>query len=111
MRHVLIDYARRRRAAKRGGGEVHVALDDQQQGADAEIFELLAVNRALDQLEAKDARLARLVECRFFGGMPDAEIAEALGVSTRTVERDWRRARAYLHTLLSTSSPAEDTAP
>ena len=111
MRHVLIDYARRRNAAKRGGGEVHVALDEATAGADAEIFELLSVNRALEQLEARDERLARLVECRFFGGMPDAEIAEALGVSTRTVERDWRRARAYLYTLLSPGSSPGDAAP
>ncbi len=111
MRHVLIDYARRRNAAKRGGGEVHLPLEESTAGADAEVFELLSVNRALEQLEARDERLARLVECRFFGGMPDAEIAEALGVSTRTVERDWRRARAHLYSLLSPETQAgSDTA-
>jgi RNA polymerase sigma factor (TIGR02999 family) len=106
MRHVLVDYARRRNAVKRGGGELHVALDEHDlAGKDDELVELLAVNEALDRLAAHDDRLARLVECRFFGGMKDAEIAEALGVSERTVWRDWQRARAYLFTLLK-SPPA-----
>ena len=111
MRHVLIDYARSRNTAKRGGGEIRVELDETKSGADAEIFELLSVNQALEQLEARDARLARLVECRFFGGMPESEIAEALGVSTRTVERDWKRARAYLHTVLASAGPDGDADP
>jgi RNA polymerase sigma factor (TIGR02999 family) len=106
MRHVLVDYARRRNAVKRGGGELHVALDEHDlAGKDDDLVELLAVNEALDRLAAHDDRLARLVECRFFGGMKDAEIAEALGVSERTVWRDWQRARAYLFTLLK-SPPA-----
>jgi RNA polymerase sigma factor (TIGR02999 family) len=102
MRHVLIDYARRRKATKRGGSDVRVPLDENTVGigVDEGFVELLALNRALDQLELRHERLARVVECRFFGGMPEAEIAEAFGVSTRTVERDWKRARAYLHTLL-----------
>lgn len=101
MRHVLIDHARRRKAAKRGGNDVRVPLDESRAGDAAELFELLAVNEALERLEAHDERLARVVECRFFGGLPEAEIAEALGVSTRTVERSWTRARAYLHAALS----------
>jgi RNA polymerase sigma factor (TIGR02999 family) len=105
MRHVLIDYARRRQAVKRGGAEVRVPLDENTMGTDADVFELLAVNRALDQLATRDARLVEIVECRFFGGMAEAEIAEALGVSTRTVERSWRKARAYLHTVLSADAP------
>jgi RNA polymerase sigma factor (TIGR02999 family) len=102
MRHVLIDYARRRKATKRGGSDVRVPFDENTVGigVDEGFVELLALNRALDQLELRHERLARVVECRFFGGMPEAEIAEAFGVSTRTVERDWKRARAYLHTLL-----------
>jgi RNA polymerase sigma factor (TIGR02999 family) len=100
MRHVLVDYARRRKAAKRGGGELHVELDERDAASDDNIVELLSVNEALDRLAAHDERLARLVECRFFGGMKDSEIAEALGVSERTVWRDWQRARAYLFTLL-----------
>jgi RNA polymerase sigma factor (TIGR02999 family) len=101
MRNVLVDYARRRKADKRGGSDVRVPLDENTAGADAGVFELLSVNQALEQLEARDAYLAKVVECRFFGGMPEAEIADALGVSTRTVERAWRRARSYLFTLLS----------
>lgn len=100
MRHVLVDYARRRRAAKRGGGEVHVPLEDAA-AADPSAVELLALDQALDRLSARHERLGRIVECRFFGGMSEAEIAEALGVSARTVERDWKRARAYLHTMLA----------
>jgi len=107
MRHVLVDYARRRNAAKRGGGELHVKVDERTGSADAEMFELLSVNQALDRLARQDERLARVVECRFFGGMRESEIAEALGVSERTVERDWRRARAYLFTMLATDSRAD----
>jgi RNA polymerase sigma factor (TIGR02999 family) len=106
MRHVLVDYARRRNAAKRGGGELQVDLDERTGSADAEIFELLSVNQALDRLAQQDERLARVVECRFFGGMRDSEIAEALGISERTVEREWRRARAYLFTMLAPDRPA-----
>jgi len=111
MRHVLVDYARQKKAAKRGGGELHVEIDEQAAagGGANGLLEILSVNRALEHLEARDARLARIVECRFFGGLQESEIAEALGVSTRTVERDWRRARAYLHTLLATDqAPAPD---
>ena len=107
MRHVLIDYARRRNADKRGGGELCVPLDANTSGAATELVELLALDAALEQLEVRDERLARIVECRFFGGMPEAEVAEALGVSTRTVERDWQRARAYLYTMLSPGPPTE----
>ncbi len=105
MRHVLVDYARRRQAAKRGGGEFRVPLTDDLAAAEAEAFELLAVDQALNQLAQLDERLARIVECRFFGGMSEAGIAEALDVSTRTVERDWIRARAHLFTLLGEAGP------
>lgn len=105
MRHVLVDHARRRNAAKRGGGEVRVPLDENTLGPDAELVELLTLNQALDDLATRDERLARIVECRYFGGMAEEEIAEALGVSTRTVERDWSRARAYLFTRLSPGPP------
>jgi RNA polymerase sigma factor (TIGR02999 family) len=108
MRHVLVDYARRRNAAKRGGAGVRVELDTDLAAADGEVFELLSVNRALEQLAARDERLARIVECRFFGGMREAEIAEALGLSERTIERDWRRARAYLLTMLAAGERPED---
>lgn len=107
MRHLLIDYARRKGAARRGGGEIHVQLDEARAGSDAIVIELLNLDQALDKLEERDERMARIVECRFYGGMPHSEIAEALGVSTRTVERDWRRARAYLLTVLSSTPSTE----
>jgi RNA polymerase sigma factor (TIGR02999 family) len=108
MRHVLVDYARRRKAARRGGNDVRVPLEEGTARAESELFELLAVNRALDELERHDEQLARVVECRFFGGMTDADIAEAFGVSTRTVERSWARARTYLHAVLA-HEPGEPT--
>lgn len=111
MRHVLVDHARRRRATKRGGRHLHVPLDDAMAGADAEVVELLTLDQAIERLARHDERLARIVECRFFGGMPESEIAEVLGLSTRTVERDWRRARAYLfQSLQAGTSPERDGA-
>jgi RNA polymerase sigma factor (TIGR02999 family) len=107
MRHVLVDYARRRHAAKRGGDRLHVSIDEGIAGADAEVVELLTLNQALDRLAQRDARLARIVKYRFFGGMAEAEIAEALGLSTRTIERDWKRARAYLFQSLQAIASAE----
>jgi RNA polymerase sigma factor (TIGR02999 family) len=107
MRHILVDYARQRDAAKRGGGELRVPLTEDCAAPDTPVFELLAVDRALDELSTKDERLAQLIECRFFGGMSEAEIAEALGVSGRTVERDWKRARAYLFTMLSPAARSD----
>jgi RNA polymerase sigma factor (TIGR02999 family) len=101
MRHVLVEYARRRKAVRRGGADVRVPLDDATARIESELAELLAVNQALDELERHDEQLARVVECRFFGGMTDADIAEALEVSTRTVERSWARARTYLHATLA----------
>lgn len=101
MRHVLVDYARTRGAAKRGGGRVRVPLRDDSAVSDQELVELLAMDEALTRLAEKDERLARVVECRFFGGLTDAEIGEALDISERTVNRDWRRARAYLFRLLA----------
>lgn len=112
MRHVLIDYARRRRAAKRGGDQARVPLEEVPGSLDAEVVEVLAVNEALERLARHDERMARIVECRFFGGLTVAETAEALEVSTRTVEREWTRARIYLQRLLESGEdgprPAAD---
>ena len=102
MRHVLVDHARKRQTLKRGGHDLHIDLTDDLPAGGAS-FEVLAVNDALDRLAAHDERLARLVECRFFGGMSDTQIADVLDVSTRTVARDWLRARAYLFTMLADS--------
>lgn len=106
MRQILVDYARERRAAKRGGDAQRAALDSAELAVDAVGGELLAVEGALVRLEALDARLARIVELRFFGGFTEAEIAELLEVHERTVRRDWRKARAFLFAALeSEASP------
>jgi RNA polymerase sigma factor (TIGR02999 family) len=96
MRQVLVDFARRRQAAKRGGGATHITLGEGQAALAVELDEILAVDAALEQLERTDPRLRVLVELRFFAGMPEAEIARVLGVSERTVERDWLKARLLL---------------
>jgi len=104
MRHILIDYARRQRAAKRGGARVHVPLHENMAAVEAEAAELLVLDEALDELAKHNQRMARVVECRFFGGLSVAETAEALDASVRTVEREWTRARAYLSSALVRTS-------
>jgi len=101
IRNVLIDHARERRAAKRGGGSIHVPLADDLNGNDPRTIDLLALDEALARLGEMDERLERVIECRFFGGLSMPETAEALGTPLRTIERDWRRARAYLYEALS----------
>jgi len=101
MRHILIDYARRRHADKRGGTRIQVPLGENTAAVDAQAADLLALDEALDKLAERDTRIAKVVECRFFGGLSSEETAEALGCSARTVERDWVRARAYLRTALA----------
>jgi RNA polymerase sigma factor (TIGR02999 family) len=101
MRQVLVDYARRRKAAKRGGGVISVTLGDEPQRADTSAEDLLALNEALEQLEP---RQRQVIECRFFGGMEERDIAEVLGVSERTVRRDWVKARAWLYKTLYSGS-------
>lgn len=103
MRRILIDFARRRTAAKRGGGAERVPLTDATAVVDAEAMRILDVEEALLELEKRDERMTQIVECRFFGGMTVPETAEALGTSVRTVERDWTRARAYLYRALHTT--------
>jgi len=97
MRHILIDYARMRRAEKRGGGIVPIPLGDVDGLAAPAVVDVLELHDALQRLALHDPRLERVVECRFFGGMSMEETAAALGVSVRTATRDWRRARAYLY--------------
>jgi RNA polymerase sigma-70 factor, ECF subfamily len=96
MRQVLIDYARRHRAAKRGGSPQRVSLDAVECVIDTQAETLLALDEALKRLEALSERLARVVECRFFGGMTEQETAVALGITPRTVRRDWAKARLWL---------------
>lgn len=99
MRQILVDYARRRMAVKRGGAPP-VTLDPEVVGDPGRPEELVALDEALVRLEALDERLARTVEMRFFGGLSVEETAAALGVSPRTVKRDWRKARAVLYLTL-----------
>ncbi|HET8653953.1 MAG TPA: sigma-70 family RNA polymerase sigma factor [Longimicrobiaceae bacterium] len=101
MRRILVDYAVSRGAQKRGGGGQRVALDAVELVADERGEDLLALDDALVRLEAIQERCARVVECRFFGGMSIEETAEALDVSPATVKRDWTVARAWLYRELS----------
>ncbi len=100
MRQVLLDHARRHLSIKRGGGAAHVPLTDVDAAIDVQARDVVALDAALTRLAALDAQLARVVELRFFGGLTVEEAAQALGVSESTVNRAWRRARAFLHRQL-----------
>ena len=108
MRHILVDRARRRSAEKRGGAYRDVSLDEELTTADDQAESLLELHEALGQLASLDERLARVVECRFFGGMTEQETAEVLGVTTRTVRRDWVKARGLLLQSLCADEPCEE---
>jgi RNA polymerase sigma factor (TIGR02999 family) len=97
MRHVLVSHAEARRAAKRGAGAEHLSLTAAADVAPPDETVLLAVHEALKRLGAQAPRLAQVVECRYFGGLDEAATARALGLSERTVRRDWVLARAWLH--------------
>ena len=105
MRQILVDYARRHRAAKRGGGETLITLDDAAVVSDPRPVDLLALDEALVKLAEFDQRKARAVELKFFGGLEMAEIASVLGISVKTVEKDVRLAVAWLRAALGTSPP------
>ncbi|WP_412061226.1 ECF-type sigma factor [Rubrivirga sp. IMCC45206] len=112
MRNVLVDHARRRHAAKRGGDARPVGLTTAGAIPDTADLDrltsrLLDVDHALDGLAALDARAAQVVECRYFGGLSFEETAAALGVSVATAKRDWRRARAWLHRSLGDDADAD----
>ncbi len=96
MRRILVDHARRRRVAKRGGNALHVTLDEVLLASQARGIEVLALDEALDALARIDARKSRVVELRYFGGLTIEEAAQVLGVSLDTAKRDWRMARAWL---------------
>lgn len=102
MREVLIDAARRRVAGKRGGGDLAITLDDEMQESPLGAAQVLDLHDALEELARVDPRRASVVECRFFGGLDIDETAAALGLSTATVKRDWRVARAWLAHALTT---------
>jgi RNA polymerase sigma factor (TIGR02999 family) len=108
MRQILVDHARRKLAAKRGGGQAALSLDEERVGEEPRIVEILALDQALDRLKALDERLTRVVELRFFGGLSVEETASVLGVTDRTVKRDWQKARAVLHAWLNEPAPFPD---
>lgn len=101
MRHIVIDFARRRLAARRGGGAPKQSLEAEEIAVDNDIERLLMLDEAISRLAELDERLARIVDCRVFAGFTDAETAEAVEISPRTVQRDWVRARAWLKRELS----------
>lgn len=105
MRHILIDFARHRRRAKRGGAIVRVPLRDEMATVDAAAADLLVVEDALQRLGSENDRMSRVFECRYFGGMSVQETADALNTSTRTVEREWAKAKAYLCQALEFDDP------
>lgn len=96
MRQIVIDYARGRRAGKRGGGQPVETLDDQAPGLESQVETMIALDRELERLAEVRPRQARVFECRYFAGLDVEETATALGTSHRTVERDWKEGRAWL---------------
>lgn len=104
MRRVLVDHARERNAVKRGAGQHPITLDDAVPSFQDDVDHVLSLDEALTKVESLWPRLARVVELRYFGGMSDDEVAEALGVTSRTVRRDWLKARAVLSSMLDETS-------
>ncbi|MEM6337802.1 MAG: ECF-type sigma factor, partial [Bacteroidota bacterium] len=102
MRRIIIDHARKRRALKRGGGQRPATLDDNLNvsASQAQHEDLLALDEALERLAGLNERLARVVELKYFAGFTDQEAGEALGISERTVRRDWEKARVLLYRQL-----------
>lgn len=102
MRRVLVDHARAKYAKKRGGSEDKIAIDDSIMLGGTNFQEFLDLDEALERLSELDPRQGRIVELRFFGGLNEEETAEVLGISARTVKRDWNVARAWLYRALKT---------
>ena len=107
MRRILVDYARGRGRAKRFGGAIRVELDDRIGAVEPPDTELLLVDRALTELAGVDPRQGQIVELRYFGGLNDEEVAEALGISRSTVTREWRIAKGWLYRRIA-AEPARD---
>lgn len=103
-RRILIDHARKHRAKKRGGGRARITIDRLQLEHERKSEDLLDLHDALQRLEALNPRLSQVVEYRYFGGLSEAEIAEVLDISERTVRRDWVKAKGWLHRELVASS-------
>jgi RNA polymerase sigma factor (TIGR02999 family) len=110
MRRILIDYARARFARKRGGDGVRIELSDNIASVVHHSESFFALEQALDRLASESPELARIVEMRYFGGLTDGEIAEAMGISSRTVKRRWQEARRWLELSLNGASKARTTA-
>ena len=100
MRRILVDYARSYRTGKRGAAPTRVSLTDDMLVAEERADTLMAVDEALLELAQIDERLCRVVECRFFAGLTEDETAEVLGITSRTVRRDWTKAKGWLHRKL-----------
>lgn len=105
MRRVLIDHARAHVTDKRGGTTIRLSIDDVQVPVEERAAALLDLDEALERLKEIDERKCKIIEMSFFGGLSDEEIAEALGVSTRTVLRDWKTARLWLYRELTQNHP------
>ncbi len=101
MRQVIIDYARKRASQKRGGGAQHLALTEREMAVRQQADRLIALDELLAKLQTQDERLLQVVECRFFAGYSEAETAEILGITTRTVERDWFHAKSWLRQAMN----------
>ena len=101
MRQVLVDHARRLAANKRGNAAIHLSTDDLQLPVEERADAILAINQVLERLENLDVQQSQIVEMRFFGGLNNLEIAEALDISERTVIRDWESARLWLYRELT----------
>jgi len=104
MRRILVDYARNRKAGKRGGDEVLITLNEEIMSSSTKAERLVDLDEALKRLEVIHERQCKVVELRFFGGLKEDEIAEALNISLATVKRDWRLSRAWLARELSSTS-------
>lgn len=102
MRHLLVDYARRRNAGKRGSGRAVLALEDDRHTSDDDSLAVLVLDSAIKDIAEIDPRLEQIIECRYFAGLTVAETAEALDMAVRTVERDWHKARGYIRKAMET---------
>lgn len=103
MRNILVDYAEKKNAHKRGGDWYRVTLGGENLATEVNLEDILSVHQALEQLAKIDKRQERVVECRFFGGLTIEETAKALGISTATVSRDWKMAKAWLNREITKS--------
>ena len=101
MRRILVDHARTKKRAKRGGSDIRVSLSDANLKVQAQDLDIVALDEALERLAAIDEQQSRIVELKFFSGLTVEETAEVLGISTATVKRDWSMAKAWLHREIS----------